>query len=69
MVNRLKQLDPQASPLALFGFELRTLRLQYGMTLPELGRAVHVGPNLLGKIERAQRRPQPDLIDRLETRF
>ena len=67
VANRLRTLDPNASPAALFGAELRALRLRRGIALAGLGRLVHVSGDLLGKIEKADRRPQSDLIDRLDT--
>jgi transcriptional regulator with XRE-family HTH domain len=66
MANRRRTLDPQASPAALFGAELRALRLRRRLALASLGRLVHVSGDLLGKIEKAERRPQPDLLTRLD---
>ncbi len=66
MANRMRSLDPQASPAALFGAELRALRLARGLSLARLGKLVHVSGDLLGKLEKAERRPQPDLVDRLD---
>jgi transcriptional regulator with XRE-family HTH domain len=66
VANRLRALDPQASPAALFGAELRRLRLRRGLSLAALGRLVHVSGDLVGKIEKADRRPQLDLLTRLD---
>lgn len=66
MANRMRTLDPQASPAALFGAELRALRQRRGLSLAALGRLVHVSGDLVGKIEKADRRPQPDLVTRLD---
>ncbi len=66
LAKRLRTLDPQASPAALFGAELRDLRLRRGLSLASLGRIVHVSGDLLGKIEKAERRPQADLVARLD---
>ncbi len=66
MANRMRRLDPQASPAAQFGAELRALRLSRGLSLAELGKRVHVSADLLGKLEKADRRPQPDLVSRLD---
>ncbi|GAA1256540.1 hypothetical protein GCM10009609_19640 [Pseudonocardia aurantiaca] len=60
------KLDPQASPAALFGAELRSMREDKQLTLAELGRLVHVGPDMLRKIEKAHRRAQTDLVDKLD---
>jgi transcriptional regulator with XRE-family HTH domain len=59
-------LNPQASPAALFGAELRALRQQRGLSLAAVGKLVHVSGDLVGKIEKADRRPQPDLVTRLD---
>lgn len=66
MANRLRPLDPQASPAALFGAELRALRLRRDLSLAALGKLVHVSGDLVGKIEKADRRPQADLVARLD---
>lgn len=66
MANRLRTLDPQASPAAMLGAELRGLRLSRGLSLAALGRLVHVSGDLVGKIEKADRRPQLDLLTRLD---
>ena len=50
----------------MFGAELRALRQRRGMSLAGLGELVHVSGDLLGKIEKAVRRPQPDLVARLD---
>lgn len=67
MANTLRKLDPQASPAALFGAEVRVLRLGRGLSLAALGKQVHVSGDLIGKIEKAERHPQPDLVERLDT--
>lgn len=66
MANRMRALDPQASPAALFGAELRALRQRRGLSLAAVGRLVHVSGDLVGKIEKADRRPQADLVTRLD---
>lgn len=66
MARQLRPLDPQSSAAALFGAELRALRQRHGLSLAGLGELVHVSGDLLGKVEKAQRRPQPDLITRLD---
>lgn len=62
----MRALDPQASPAALLGAEIRELRLRHELSLAALGRLVHVSGDLIGKIEKADRRPQPDLVERLD---
>lgn len=61
-----RELDPQASAAATFGAELRAHRLASGRSLRALGRLVFVSGELLAKIENAQRRPHPDLVQRLD---
>lgn len=66
MGDRMRALDPQSSPAAMFGAELRALRQQRGLSLAAAGSLVHVSGDLIGKIEKADRRPQPDLVTRLD---
>lgn len=66
MANRPRALDPQASPAALYGAELRALRQRRSLSLAAVGRLVHVSGDLIGKIEKADRRPQADLVTRLD---
>lgn len=66
VANRLRALDPRASPAALFGAELRAARQRRALSLAAVGRLVHVSGDLIGKIEKADRRPQPDLVLRLD---
>src|SRR5437773_3921568 len=61
-----RPLNPHASPWAGFGAALRTLRVDRGLSQAQLGRAVHVSGDLIGKIEKAQRNPQPDIVNRLD---
>src|SRR5437773_844378 len=61
-----RALDPDASPWAGFGAALRALRMRRGLSQVQLGREVHVSGDLIGKIEKAERRPQPDVVARLE---
>jgi transcriptional regulator with XRE-family HTH domain len=67
MGQQPRTLDPHASPLAYFGAELRAWRGRRGLSQAQLGQLVHVSGDLLGKVEKAQRRPLPDLIRRLDT--
>lgn len=61
-----RTLDPSASARAYFGAELRTWRERRGLSQGELGRMVHVSGALIGKLEKAQRRPLPDLVSLLD---
>jgi len=62
-----RHLDPWISPAAFFGSELRNLRTERALSQAELGRIVHISGDLVGKIEKGQRRPAPDLINRLDS--
>lgn len=66
MGQRPRTLDPNASPLAFFGARLREWRVRRGWSQAQLGRCVHVSGDLIAKIEKAERRPLPDLVERLE---
>ncbi|PXX71756.1 helix-turn-helix protein [Nocardia tenerifensis] len=67
MGQALRELDPRASAAATFGAELRARRLAEGRSLRQLGQLVLVSPELLAKVEKAQRCPRPDLVERLDT--
>lgn len=66
MPQQPRRLNPEASPLALFGARLRAYRNQHGWVQAELGRVVHVSGTLIAKLEKAERRPQPDVARRLD---
>ncbi|MFD9941590.1 helix-turn-helix domain-containing protein [Nonomuraea sp. NPDC059023] len=61
------ELDPGASPLALFGAELRRLREEKGVTQEEVADYTHVSKSLVSQIENAKRTPQWDFTERVET--
>jgi transcriptional regulator with XRE-family HTH domain len=69
MPQRLRRLNADASPLARFGARLRDYRMRHGLAQAELGRAVHVSGTLIAKMERAERRPQPDVARNLDQRL
>lgn len=66
MPQRPSRLDPSASALARFGARLRDYRLQQNWAQAELGRRVHVSGTLIAKMERAERRPQPEVARALD---
>ena len=66
MPQQPRRLNPDASPLARFGARLRAYRNQHGWVQAELGRVVHVSGTLIAKLEKAERRPQPDVAQRLD---
>ncbi|MGV9678551.1 helix-turn-helix domain-containing protein [Nocardia sp. NPDC003482] len=61
-----RELDPQSSAAAAFGAELRDRRVAAGHSQRGLGKLVLVSGALIEKIEKAQRRPHPDLVGRLD---
>ena len=66
MAQRPRPLDPGASASAHFGALLRRWRLAAGLSQAELGRRVHVSGDLIGKLEKAARRPASELVSRLD---
>ena len=50
----------------MFGAQLRVLRTGRGMSAAALGELVFVSGDLISKIEKAERRAQPDLVARLD---
>ncbi|MEV0027865.1 helix-turn-helix transcriptional regulator [Nocardia sp. NPDC050793] len=61
-----RDLDPRDTAEALFGAELRARRVAAGLSLRQLASLVLISHALLARIETAQRRPQPDVVDRLD---
>src|SRR5689334_21167911 len=59
-------LDPKSSAPALFGARLRDWRMRRRLSQAQLGRLVHSSADLVAKLEKAERRPHPDLIYRLD---
>jgi transcriptional regulator with XRE-family HTH domain len=66
MGQRPRKLDPTASVRAFFGAELRCWRERRGLSQEDLGGLVHVSGAMIGKLEKAQRRPVPDLVTLLD---
>ncbi|WP_187281543.1 helix-turn-helix transcriptional regulator [Nonomuraea sp. C10] len=60
------ELDPTASPLAFFGAELRKFRKNAGLSQEQLAEIIRFSPGLVGFIERAQRTPSKDLVQRCD---
>ncbi|MGW4514712.1 helix-turn-helix domain-containing protein [Streptomyces sp. NPDC004393] len=63
---RSRELDPSASPLDYYGYELRRAREAAGLTLAQLGSAVFCTGSLIGQIETAAKVPQRDFSERLD---
>lgn len=64
-----KDLNPDAGPLALFGYELRKHREAAGLSQEQLARRIRFSDSLIGQIERAGRRPSRTFIERCEEAF
>jgi transcriptional regulator with XRE-family HTH domain len=52
-----------------FGTYIRDLRVKANLTLKEVATEISVDPSLLAKIERSERQPTNDLIERVATFF
>ena len=61
-----RTLTPLLSAWDLLGSEVRHWRLSKGMSQRELGDRSHHSPALIGKVEKAERRPTRDLVRRLD---
>lgn len=66
MGQQPRTLHPSESARAGFGAQLRSRRERCGLSQAELGRLVHVSGALIGKLEKAERRPVPDLVPLLD---
>ncbi|MFG1704776.1 helix-turn-helix transcriptional regulator [Nonomuraea sp. M3C6] len=64
-----KSLDPDASPAARFGYELRRHREAKGMTQAEVGERTGFAPTTIGAYELGTRRPHLDLAQACEEVF
>ncbi|MFI7384973.1 helix-turn-helix domain-containing protein [Streptomyces sp. NPDC049813] len=59
-------LDPSASPLDYYGFELRRHREAAGLTQDKLGAILNYTGSLVGQIETARKLPTPEFSERLD---
>ncbi|MBZ9640660.1 helix-turn-helix transcriptional regulator [Streptomyces sp. PSKA30] len=62
----VRQLDPSASPLDYYGYELRRSREAAGLTLAQLGSIVFCTGSLIGQIETALKVPQREFSERVD---
>ncbi|MGY3516498.1 helix-turn-helix domain-containing protein [Micromonospora sp. PTRAS2] len=60
------ELRPHASARHFLGAELRCWRQQRGLSLARLAALVYVSPDLLGKIEKAERAASLDVMSRCD---
>ncbi|MEU6671497.1 helix-turn-helix transcriptional regulator [Streptomyces sp. NPDC046727] len=65
MVN-INTLDPGASPLDYYGFELRRLREEAGLTQRQLGEIVNYTGSLIGQVETARKLPTLEFSERVD---
>ncbi|MGP2439800.1 helix-turn-helix domain-containing protein [Streptomyces sp. JW3] len=65
MVN-IQTLDPTASPLDYYGWELRRRREAAGLTLQQLGAIIFCTGSLIGQIETTKKVPTRDFSERVD---
>ncbi|MEV0172831.1 helix-turn-helix transcriptional regulator [Streptomyces sp. NPDC050803] len=61
-----RELDPSASPLDYYGYELRRAREAAGLTQVQLGSIVFCTASLVGQIETGARVPQREFSERVD---
>lgn len=62
----IRELDPSASPLDYYGYELRRQREAAGLTLRQFGSVVFCTGSLIGQIETAYKVPQREFSERVD---
>ncbi|GAA3887573.1 helix-turn-helix transcriptional regulator [Streptomyces lacrimifluminis] len=62
----IRELDPSASPLDYFGFELRRKREEAGLTQGELGACIFCTGSLVGQVETARKVPTREFAERVD---
>lgn len=62
----IQTLDPDASPLAYYGSELRRQREAHGLTQPQLGTIIFCTGSLIGQIETTKKIPTRDFSERVD---
>ncbi|MFB7832689.1 Scr1 family TA system antitoxin-like transcriptional regulator [Streptomyces sp. NPDC056056] len=65
MVN-IRSLDPSASPLDYYGYELRRLREEAGLSQSQLGDVLFCTGSLVGQVETARKVPNREFSERLD---
>ncbi|MEV7790487.1 helix-turn-helix transcriptional regulator [Streptomyces sp. NPDC087512] len=65
-MTHINVLDPGASPLDYYGFELRRYREAAGLTQRQLGEIVNYTGSLVGQIETARKLPTPEFSERVD---
>lgn len=67
MGQRPRSLQPALSARHLFGAHLRQCRVERGLSQRGLGRLVHISGDLIGKIEKGERKANSDLAQRCDS--
>nr|BFD85110.1 helix-turn-helix transcriptional regulator [Streptomyces sp. Xyl84] len=65
-MTNINVLDPGASPLDYYGYELRRLREAAGLTQRQLGEIVNYTASLVGQVETARKLPTPAFSERVD---
>ncbi|MFF7040836.1 helix-turn-helix domain-containing protein [Streptomyces massasporeus] len=65
-MTHINALDPGASPLDYYGFELRRHREAAGLTQRQLGDILNYTGSLVGQIETARKLPTPEFSERAD---
>ncbi|WP_328414474.1 helix-turn-helix domain-containing protein [Streptomyces violaceus] len=65
-MTHINALDPGASPLDYYGFELRRYREAAGLTQKQLGEILNYTGSLVGQIETARKLPTPEFSQRAD---
>ncbi|MFF6912573.1 Scr1 family TA system antitoxin-like transcriptional regulator [Streptomyces sp. NPDC012466] len=65
-MTNINALDPGASPLDYYGYELRRHREAAGLTLKQLGEILNYTGSLVGQIETARKVPTPEFSERAD---
>ncbi|CAM5659549.1 Transcriptional regulator OS=Streptomyces fumanus OX=67302 GN=GCM10018772_42610 PE=4 SV=1 [Streptomyces fumanus] len=65
-MTHINVLDPGASPLDYYGFELRRYREAAGLTQKQLGEIVNYTGSLIGQIETARKLPTSEFSERVD---
>ncbi|WP_030730628.1 helix-turn-helix domain-containing protein [Streptomyces sp. NRRL S-237] len=63
---KIRELDPSASPLDYYGYELRRLREAAGLKQAQLGEIIFCTGSLIGQIETTKRVPTRDFSERVD---
>ncbi|MDN0194529.1 helix-turn-helix transcriptional regulator [Streptomyces sp. S.PNR 29] len=65
-MTHINVLDPGASPLDYYGYELRRYREAAGLTQKQLGDIINYTGSLVGQIETARKLPTPEFSERAD---